>query len=259
MQFWCSATGRPWTWEWQAYPGAWLFVAALLIAYVAIRRRSPGPGESWRIPLFLLGLIAAWAAIDWPIGALGSGYLLSVHEVQYVLLGLIAPALLLLGLPAGATLAPPAEGRLGRLLRSLARPLPAIVAYHLALLLTHIPFITDALMPSQFGSLAIDLTWLLAGCWFWWPVVAPEGINRVRAPLRIAYLFGSTIIPTIPAAFITFATYPLYRLYELAPPIGNIAAKGDQQLAGLIMKLGADPVIWLAMSVVFFRWAREEG
>jgi len=259
MQFWCSATGRPWTWTWQAYPGAWLFVAILLIGYAAIRRRSAGPSEWWRLPLFLLGVIAAWAAIDWPIGALGSGYLLSVHEVQYVLLGLIAPALLLLGVPAQVTLALPADRGMGRALHFLARPLPAIAAYHLTLLVTHVPFITDALMPSQFGSLAIDLAWLLAGAWFWWGVVAPEGINRVRAPLRIAYLFGSTILPTIPAAFITFAQYPLYRLYELAPPIGNIAARPDQQLAGLIMKLGADPVIWLAMSVVFFRWAREEG
>ena len=259
MQFWCSATGRPWTWEWQAYPGAWLFVAALLVAYVTLRRRAAGAGEWWRAALFGLGLIATWAAIDWPIGALGSGYLLSVHEVQYVLLGLIAPALLLLGVPAQITASLPADRGVGRLLRSLARPLPAVAVYHLALLVTHIPFVSDALMPTQLGSLAIDLTWLLAGLWFWWPVVAPEGINRVRAPLRIAYLFGSTILPTIPAAFITFARYPLYSLYELAPPIGNIAAKGDQQLAGLIMKLGADPVIWLAMSVVFFRWARDEG
>lgn len=259
MQFWCSATGRPWTWEWQAYPGAWLFVAALLVGYVIVRRRSPGAAEWWRIPLFLLGVVAVWAAIDWPIGALGSGYLLSVHEVQYVLLGLVAPALLWLGVPVQVTLSLPAERGVGRVLRSLARPLPAIAVYHLALLVTHIPFISDALMPTQIGSLAIDLTWLLAGLWFWWPVVAPEGINLVRAPLRIGYLFGSTILPTIPAAFITFARYPLYSLYELAPPIGNIAAKGDQQLAGLIMKLGADPVIWIAMSIVFFRWAREEG
>lgn len=259
MQFWCSATGRPWTWNWQAYPGAWLFVAALLAGYVILRRRAPGVGEWWRVPLFLLGIIAAWAAIDWPIGALGSGYLLSVHEVQYVLLGLVAPGLLLTGLPAQVTLGVPADGRGGRFLSAMARPLPALAAYNLALLVTHVPFITDALMPSQLGSLLIDLTWLLAGLWFWWPVVAPEGINHVRAPVRIGYLFGSTILPTIPAAFITFARYPLYRLYELAPPIGTIAAKSDQQLAGLIMKLGADPVIWLAMSVVFFRWAREEG
>lgn len=259
MQFWCSATGRPWTWEWRAYPGAWLFVALLIGGYITIRRRSGVPWPAWRIVVFGLGVLAAWAAIDWPIGALGSGYLLSLHEVQYLLLGLIAPPLLWLGIPAEVTLGVAAAGRMGRTLRFLAHPLPALVAYHVALVLTHLPSISDALMPTQLGSLAIDLAWFLAGLWFWWVVVAPEGLNRVRAPLRIAYLFGSTVLPTVPAAFITFAHYPLYRLYELAPPVSAIPATSDQVTAGIIMKLGADPIIWLAMGIVFFRWSRAEG
>jgi putative membrane protein len=257
MQFWCSATGLPWTWEWRAYPGAWLFVASLIVAYLMIRRRTAGPWPAWRVVVFALGVIGVWAAIDWPIGVLGSGYLLSVHEVQYLLLGVIAPPLLLLGLPTQVTLA--ATGKRLDALRFFAGPLFGILAYHLALGVTHIPLVSDALMPTQLGSLAIDLAWLGAGLWFWWVVVAPEGINRVRAPLRIAYLFGSTVLPTIPAAFLTFANYPLYRLYELAPPVGEIAARSDQQLAGLVMKLGADPVIWLAMGIVFFRWSAVEG
>ncbi|HVX89246.1 MAG TPA: cytochrome c oxidase assembly protein [Gemmatimonadales bacterium] len=260
MQFWCSATGQPWTWAWRAYPGAWLFAALLVVLYVAIRRRSGvHPWPAWRTLLFGLGLLAAWSAVDWPIGALGSGYLLSLHEVQYLLLGIIAPALLWLSLPAEVTLGVPAASRTGRLLRFLAAPLPALVAYTLALVLTHLPPLSDALMPTQLGSLAIDLAWLFAGLWYWWVVVAPEGINRVRAPLRIAYLFGSTLLPTVPAAFITFAKYPLYRLYELAPPVVGWSATSDQVTAGIIMKLGADPIIWLAMGIVFFRWSSAEG
>lgn len=259
MQFWCSATGQPWTWEWRAYPGAWLFVALLILLYATIRRRSAAPWPRWRTGLFALGILAVWAAIDWPIGALGSGYLLSLHEVQYLLLGLIGPALLWLGLPTEVTIGVPAAGTMGRALRFLAHPIPALVAYTLALVVTHFPPLSDTLMPTQLGSLGIDLTWLLAGLWFWWPVVAPEGINRVRAPLRIAYLFGSTVLPTVPAAFLTFAQYPLYRLYELAPPVAGIAATSDQVTAGIIMKLGADPIIWLAMGIVFFRWSKAEG
>ena len=259
MQFWCSATGQPWTWAWRAYPGAWLFVALLVALYLLIRRRSGVAWPAWRTGVFALGVVAVWAAIDWPIGALGSGYLLSLHEVQYLLLGLIGPVLLWLGLPAAVTLGVSAESTPGRALRFLAHPLPALVAYTLGLVVTHFPPLSDALMPTQLGSLAIDLTWLLAGLWFWWVVVAPEGINRVRAPLRMVYLFGSTLLPTVPAAFLTFAHYPLYRLYELAPPVAGIAATTDQVTAGIIMKLGADPIIWLAMGIVFFRWSKAEG
>lgn len=259
MQLWCSATGQPWIWEWRAYPGAWLFVALLITAYALLRRRSSVTWPAWRVIVFALGILGVWAAIDWPIGALGSGYLLSMHELQYLLLGLIAPPLLWIGLPAEVTQQVDGASWLGRTLSFLAKPLPGIVAYHLALVVTHFPPLSDALMPTQLGSLAIDLTWLLAGLWFWWVVVAPEGINRVRAPLRIGYLFGSTVLPTIPAAFLTFASYPLYKLYELAPPVAQIAARADQQTAGIIMKLGADPVIWLAMGIVFFRWSKAEG
>lgn len=259
IQLWCSATGQAWTWAWRAYPGAWLFVALLIAGYLLLRRRTGGEWPGWRALVYGLGVTSVWAAIDWPIGALGSGYLLSIHEVQYLLLGVVAPPLLWLGIPAQVTLALPAGRGIGALLRVVARPLPALVAYHLGLVITHFPPLSDALMPTQLGSLAIDLTWLVAGLWFWWVVVAPEGINQIRPPFRIAYLFGSTVLPTIPAAFLTFASYPLYRLYELAPPVAGIAARSDQLTAGILMKLGADPVIWLAMGIVFFRWSRAEG
>ena len=40
--------------------------------------------------------------------------------------------------------------------------------------------------------------------------------------------------------------------------MNGIAAITDQQAAGLIMKAVADPIIWLAMAIVFFRWQRVE-
>ena len=64
--------------------------------------------------------------------------------------------------------------------------------------------------------------------------------------------------PTAPAAFLTFAEYPAYRLYELAPRVGEIAARSDQQLAGLLMKAIADPIMWLGMGILFFRWSARE-
>src|SRR5580765_207526 len=129
MQFWCSATGQAWTWTWRAYPGAWLFVALLALGYIALHRSHQGGWPASRVLLFVLGLLAVWAAIDWPIGALGSGYLLSVHEIQYLLLGLIGPALLLLGVPPEVTLAVPPDSPWGRVLRFFAGPLLGIAAY----------------------------------------------------------------------------------------------------------------------------------
>ena len=35
---------------------------------------------------------------------------------------------------------------------------------------THWPSVVDWLMATQLGSFVLDVTWLLAGLVFWWPV-----------------------------------------------------------------------------------------
>jgi putative membrane protein len=192
-----------------------------------------------------------WAALDWPLGALGAGYLLSIHTTQYVVITCIAVPLLLIGIP------PELRAR-GRFSRFMAGPAPGLLGYTGIMALTHIPSVSDALMASQVGSLVVDLLWIAGAIALWWPVLAPEGVLRISPPLRVGYLFLATIPPTIPAAFMVFSDYPLYATYELAPRVAGIAAGSDQQSAGLIMKAGADPLLWIAMAIVFFRWQRAE-
>ncbi len=77
------------------------------------------------------------------------------------------------------------------------------------------------------------------------------------------FLLLNVFIPTVPAAFLTFADYPIYALYELAPRASGLSANDDQQLAGLIMKIAGGFIIFGTASVLFFRWygleARDEG
>jgi len=117
MTWWCSATGQPWTWAWKAYPGVWLFVALLAILHVRVIRRTA--------LYYVAGLLTVWLALDWPIGPLGTGYLISFHTVSYILLSLIAPPLLLAGIPSEGMLRAAQSPRAGPLLRNLARPLIA--------------------------------------------------------------------------------------------------------------------------------------
>lgn len=267
MTWWCSARDVAWTWTWQAYPGVWLFVLAIAAGfYLLIRRLAPRHAPSGRPPLqraeaawFALGLVILWVASDWPVGALGAGYLLTVHTAQWILYTLVIPPFLLLGVPAWLPLAAPAESRGGRLLRVLAQPVVALLITDAILLGSHLPPVVDGFRRTQFGSFTVDLAWLVGGLVMWWPVLAPNpAISRVSYPWKIGYLFLSTLVPIVPAAFLTYADYPLYALYELAPRINEISAITDQQAAGLIMKAVADPIIWLAMAIVFFRWQRVE-
>ena len=259
MQWWCAATSADWTWTWRPYPGVWLliFLVALLYARRLRRVRQSGTISPLSIVWFCLGLLLLWLVLDWPVGALGAGYLLSVHTAQYVVITLIAMPLMLAGCPE-SFFPPPGSSRASGLLASIAGPAAGLVGYTAIMAVTHVPRVTDFLMATQFGSLMIDLAWIAGAFLLWWPVLAPAFYVRMSPPLRIGYLFVASIPATIPAAFMVFADYPLYALYELAPRAG-LAAGTDQQAAGLIMKAGADPLIWLAMAIVFFRWQRAES
>jgi putative membrane protein len=260
MKWWCSASDAAWDWQWRAYPGVWLFVALLVLLYRRAWQALPA-GKAARHPvLYGLGATAVWLAVDWPVGPLGAGYLLSAHTISFILLGLIAPPLLLLGLPRHGW-QPRSGGVASALLRFLAAPLPALVLFNGTLMLTHLPDFVDGWMRSQVGAFGTDMGWLLAGLILWWPVLAPQpAIGRLSEPAKMGYLFVASILPTIPAMLLVFADYPAYALYELAPRVFAILNAGnDQQLAGLLMKVIGDIPLWAGFGIVFFRWQRHEA
>lgn len=268
VSWWCSASNLAWSWTWRPYLGVWLFVAALVAGYLAVLARM-GPrfapekprATGLQLASYLTGVAVLWIASDWPIGTLGSGYLLSVHTLQYALYCLVAPPLLLLGIPQWLILGVEhAAPRLWRVLRLLANPLVALLIFNVVLLGSHTQQVIDGIRPSQLGSFAVDMAWLAGGLALWWPVIAPvPAVSRLSYPWKFGYLFISTILPTIPSAFLVFADYPLYALYELAPRVNGISAVDDQLVAGIAMKVLGDVIVWTAMIVVAIRWARSEA
>jgi cytochrome c oxidase assembly factor CtaG len=182
---------------------------------------------------------------------------LTAHVLQYLAVTAVAAPLLVWGLrPALVAWAvpgarSPADG--------LARPLGAALAFNAVLIASHVPGVADRLLVSPSGMFALDLAWLASGLVFWWPVmVAMTGPAQLGGPGAMLYLFLGGIPSHGVGALVTLAPYPLYAVYELAPRVGEIGARADQQLAGLLMWLGATFVGIVAMSVVFFRWARRE-
>ena len=272
MTWWCSATGQTWTWAWKAYPGVWLFVGLIGTWYWWVRRldrraAQPSPAgagaagsSNGRASLwFTAGLVCLWLALDWPLGALGAGYLASMHTVSYILLSMVAPPCFILGMPIGSLRRAATVPRVGPALRQLAHPALGLSLYVIALLGTHVPGVVDSLMSSQVGALLVDLAWLLGGLALWWPPMAPSPeYGQFTRPLKMGYLFLSTIATIIPSAFLTFADYPMFATYELAPRVFTLmTAQQDQQVAGLLMKIVGDLPVWFAFGVVFFRWSKE--
>lgn len=266
MQWWCAAQATSWSWSWRAYPGVWLFIGLLAAGYVAIVRgfpaeEDPGVGGFSRRARALFaasGLLLLWVALDWPVGALGAGYLASVHMVQFLLIAVAAPPLLLLGIPRSALRALVSRPLAGGVAKVLGHPLASLAFFTVVQAVTHWPPVVDGLMASQLGSFVLDLGWLASGLVFWWPVaVALPERSWLGEPFKMGYLIAATLVNTGVFAYLTFSEFPLYATFELAPPVGFLSTRDDQLVAGLLMKIGGAVVLWTAISILFFRWYRR--
>lgn len=265
FQWWCSAQNVPWTWTWRPYPGVWLFVLLVVAGVLWWNRagaRAVGRATPLH-PLFVTGVFTLWIGLDWPLGTLGAGYLASVHMLQFLLVALIAPSLLLQGPTPEAAALLKRDSRFTRALRVLTMPRTSLILFNAVVLITHVPAVVDTLMATQFGSLLIDLTWIAAGLLFWWPVVMDAPAHpRFVPPLKIGYLVLGMMFSPVMFGLVGFLVYsptPMYRIFELAPPIAGISSQADLQLAGVMMSVGGAVIAFIAISIIFFRWSRESA
>jgi putative membrane protein len=180
--------------------------------------------------------------------------------VQHLVLSMVAAPLLLLGTPAWllrAILLPPSL--VFRSVRFLSRFLPAIILFNAVLVITHWPALVNASLENAGVHFLVHALIFLSALIIWMPVLSPlPEIPRLSPLPRMLFLFAQSVVPTIPASFLTFGSTPLYRFYDGVPHLWGLSTIDDQRLAGLIMKIGAGLLLWLVIAVIFFRWAGEE-
>lgn len=256
-----------WTWRFHAHFEVWLLAAVFLGAYFhALRRLGPSlapagqpPATRRQIRNFVLAVFSLLISSTWPIHDLAEGYLYSVHMVQHIILSMALPPLLLTGTPAWLFhfLVPP---RALRVVRALSRPLVALLIFNAVIVFTHWPKIVDAAVTNELEHLSLHVLLVLAALLMWMPVLGPvPEIPRLSYPGRMFYLFLQSLVPTVPASFLTFGARPLYHSYEAFPRLGGISALADQRAAGLIMKIGGGLILWGFIAAIFFRWYRVEN
>jgi putative membrane protein len=78
-------------------------------------------------------------------------------------------------------------------------------------------------------------------------------------PGQMLYLFLMSVLPTIPAAWLTFAEGAVYKGYDTPFRLWDITVASDQQAAGLIMKLVAGFYLWGIIFTLFLRWAKRHA
>ena len=252
---------------WHAHPDVWALVIMLAGGYwLALTRLGPSriaPGEPVatrrHVVCFALGVAALWLHADYPIHDVGEGYLFSVHMFQHIGFTLIAAPLLLLGLPVWLVRWLVQPRAVGLLVSKLARPLPAAVVFNLVTVLTHWPVVMQASLTYHPVHLVVHTVIFTSALLMWFPVLnrVPE-LPTMGYPTRMVYLFLQSVVPTVPASFLTFGSTVMYRFYAEAPRAWYFSALDDQQVAGALMKIYAGFLLWAVIAAMFFRWYSGE-
>jgi putative membrane protein len=253
--------------SWQPHPDVWLLVVALFGGYAYALsawgpRLAPGraPVTKRQRIYFALGVLVLWVAAEWPVHDIAERYLYSVHMVQHMAFQLVAPPLLILGTPGWLMRVFLRPKPVFALARFVTRALPALFVVNLVVAMSHTPAWVNATVGNGLLHLAAHVLIVVVSVLMWWPVLSPlPELPHLSYPGRMAYLFAHSIVPTVPASFLTFASAPIYTAYIEAPRLfAWLTPVQDQQIAGLLMKIGGGLVIWAVIAVLFFRWQHEE-
>jgi putative membrane protein len=205
----------------------------------------------------VLGVALLWFASDWPVHDIAEEYLFSVHMTQHMLLTFAVPPAFLLATPEWLARLVLGHGRVKRAFYKIARPVPAAVAFNALQLLTHWPGVVNTSVENALVHYVVHAALVSTAFLLWIPVCGPLPELRISYPAQMLYLFVTSIVPTVPAAWLTFAEGSVYSAYDIPQRLGGISVTTDQQVAGLIMKLVGGGFLWLIITIRFFQWASK--
>jgi len=253
-----NPTTQPFVAEWSLHPSVLIGVGLLGALYAYALARGPRT-EPWRPFCFLLGLLVMLVSLNGPIHDLSDSYLFSVHMAQHLLLTMVLPPLLIAGIPGW--LVEKALMRKGAKAvgRVVTHPVFAGAFFSVTLLVWHTVGAYDLMMRSHNVHIATHITFMAAAVLLWWPVTSSSpSLPALAPPMGMLYLFLVQLPMQLLGAILTFADNPLYLWYAGAPRTWGLSPLDDQKLGGLLMWIPGNLWIWGAMSVLFFRWARQE-
>jgi putative membrane protein len=238
-----------------------LLPIALLIGIYAwrfreARREAGGRGAGWPQALaFTASMLLLLAAVVSPIDRLGEEYLFSAHMVQHILLGDLAPLMLLLAL--SRVIMRPATRRLHRLERrlgALAHPAAFIVAWLALVYFWHIPALYNGALEHPFLHGLEHATFFTAGTLLWWPLIQPVPMrHRLEGLQGLGYVFAAKVTLGVLGLYLTWSGNVLFDYYLGVPRVWGLSAVNDQNVGGAIMMVEQAIVLVTVFFLLFVR------
>ncbi len=251
-------------WRFQANPEVYLLVAFLIGAFVyTVRVLGPQAAPPGRpavtrlnIVCFVGAMVLLFTASTWPIHQIGEGYLYSIHMLQHMMLSYFMPPLILLATPEWLLRVLIGNGRAYRVLRFLCRPVVAGLAFNAMVMITHVPGVVNASVQNGPLHYLLHLLIVTTALWMWMPVCGPFREWHLTPIGSAVYLFCQSLVPTIPAGWLTFAEGTVYKQYQQPVRVWGLTITEDQQLAGGIMKTGGSVFLW---SIIVYIVVKKVG
>ena len=246
----------------QAHADVWILVAALTGSYVYMVRfvgpHAVAAGQAVvtrrNVWCFVAAMLILWTASDWPIHDVGEQYLYSIHMLQHMMLSYFLPPLVLLATPEWVLRVLVGDGRAYAVLRWFCKPVVAGLLFNLAVVVSHIPGVVNASVTSESPVLhyLVHVMVVVTALLMWMPVCGPFKELQIGTGGKMIYLFLMSVVPTVPAGWLTFADGAVYTAYDRPVRLWGLSVTADQQIAGAIMKTGGSIFLWTIIVTLWF-------
>lgn len=242
-----------WPVDWSVYAGlVVLFLGhAWLAGQVSDARRKHSL-------YFGLGLVTLWVALETPLDTISDHYLDSVHMLQHILLGFVAPPLMLLGLSSqmvDRVLRAPG-------VRTVTEPVAAQVIAGAVMVVWHLPPLYNATLESEGLHIAEHITFIAAGFVLFWPMLEVTSAHarwQMSPGVKLLYMLVATLPQDGVALVLIFSRVPFYEYYTHAPRlISSLTPLIDQTVAGAALMILGKAAMAVAAFAVFGRWFGSE-
>jgi cytochrome c oxidase assembly factor CtaG len=241
------------TWTWPIDPTVYVGLVAAFLTHAWLARDAPDAERKHTLYL-IAGLATLWVALETPIDIISDRYLDSVHMFQHVLLGFVAPPLLLLSLSRSMA------RRLVTIpgVQMITEPIPAQVIAAVVMVVWHLPVLYNATLYNEILHTSEHVTFIGAGLLLYWPIIQATSTNSKwhLSPIeKLLYMLIATLPQDGVALVLIFSRVPFYQFYVTAPRvIDGFTPLIDQTMAGSVLMILGKATLAVAALTVFFRW-----
>ncbi len=230
-----------------------VLVALLGFLYARRARRLGGRVPRSRQASFYAGLALLLVGLGLPY----ENRLFSMHMLQHVLLGDLAPLAIVAGL-TGPVLRPVLALPLVERLRVLAHPLIALPLWAANLVVWHLPPLYEAALGNAFVHVVEHACFFGFGALMWAPVIEVlPGPAWFGTAWKLGYMVAVRLFETVLGNVFFWSGTVFYGTYADAPRTWDISALADQGIAGAVMMLEGSLVTIGGLAWLFLKLAAE--